>query len=189
MIKKCFRLFNSIIINNIKMLLIKIFSFNKLKFKFKNIISPYNTIDIQGDGIIVLGKMINMPSKSLIGVREKGKLRVGNNTFINSNCQIVAHKRIEIGNDVCIGPNTVIMDHDHLYSNKGVDKKKFVSKDIIIEDGVWIGANCVILKGTKICKNSVIAAGSVVNFEVPENTILIQKRSNLIKKINSEKQD
>lgn len=39
--------------------------------------------------------------------------------------------------------------------------------EVIIEDEVWIGANSVVTKGTKIGKHSVIAAGSLVNKDVP----------------------
>lgn len=184
MIRKMIRLFNSLIINNIKFLFIKLFHFNGFKFSFNNIISPLNTFDIQGKGKIFLHKKLNIPTKSLLGVREEGILEINDGTFINNNCQVIAHQKITIGKNVCIGPNTIIMDHDHKFGKEGVQKKQFNSKEIIIEDGAWIGANCVILKGSKIGKNSVIAAGSIVNCDVPDNTILIQKRENKLKKIN-----
>lgn len=184
MFKKVFRIFNSIILNNLKFLLIKIFHFKNFSYNINNIISPFNSIDIQGEGKILLKEKINIPSKSILGVREKGLLIIDSGSFINSNCQIIAHKKIVIGKNVCIGPNTVIMDHDHVFGKNGVEKKKFKSNDIIIEDGAWIGANCVILKGSIIRKNSVVGAGSVVSFEVPEGTILIQKRENILKTFN-----
>ncbi|MEC4727735.1 hypothetical protein HWQ46_19500 [Shewanella sp. D64] len=46
---------------------------------------------------------------------------------------------------------------------------KHSSKDVVIHDNVFIGANVVILKGTTIGKNSVISAGSVVSGEVKED--------------------
>ena len=180
MARKVLRLFSSLIINNIKLVIIKLFHFKHFKFSIKNIVSPINQIDIQDKGTIVLGTMLNIPAKSLLGVREKGLLKIDDGTFINTNCQVIAHKKIEIGKNVCIGPNTIIMDHDHVFGSHGVQKKTFKSKDIIIEDGAWIGANCVILKGTRIGKNSVIAAGSIVNCDVPDNKIFIQKRNNNI---------
>lgn len=183
MIRKITRLLNSLIINNFKFLIIKLFKMKRFKFRLKNIISPSNLIDIQDKGAIHLGWGVNIPSKSVFGVRESGILKINDRTFINSNCQIIAHKKIEIGKDVCIGPNTVIVDHDHVFGKNGVEKKNFKSKEITIGDGTWIGANCVILKGTKIGKNAVIAAGSIVNCDVPDNTIFVQKRENIMKQI------
>jgi maltose O-acetyltransferase len=46
-----------------------------------------------------------------------------------------------------------------------------ISKNIIIEDGVWIGANTTIIGGVTIGKKSIIAAGSLVNRDIPAYTI------------------
>lgn len=183
MIKKAIRLFNCLILNNIKFFLIKIFHINSFKYNFINLISPFCTIDIQDNGKIIFGKKCNILSNNVIGVRENGILNISDGVYVNQNCHIISHKKISIGKNVCIGPNTIIMDHDHVITSNGVNKKKFISKDIIIEDGVWIGANCTILKGAIIRKNSVIAAGSIVTSEVLENKILIQKRVNELKNI------
>ena len=51
--------------------------------------------------------------------------------------------------------NLKIIDQGHAKSKGG----------IVIEDNVWIGANCVLLDGTHIGEGSVIAAGSVVREE------------------------
>ena len=107
-----------------------------------------------------------------------GNIEIGNNCGINSNCYIVSHKNIKIGNNVIIGPNVVIVDHNHQFGKNGIESKKFKSDNIVISDGTWIGANVVILKGSKIGKNCVIGAGSTINFAVPDNTILVQKKEN-----------
>jgi len=49
----------------------------------------------------------------------------------------------------------------------GIEK----NKDVTIGKNVWIGAQCIILKGAQIGNNSVIAAGSIVNGPIPENVI------------------
>lgn len=48
----------------------------------------------------------------------------------------------------------------------------FSKGGIVIEDNVWIGANCVILDGVTIGTGSIIAAGSVVSRSVAPYTIL-----------------
>ena len=58
---------------------------------------------------------------------------------------------------------------------------KFRTESIEIGSNVWIGANSVILKGSRIGDNVVVAAGSIVKGEVPSGTVLIQKRINEIR--------
>jgi acetyltransferase-like isoleucine patch superfamily enzyme len=56
-------------------------------------------------------------------------------------------------------------------------KEHFLSSPVIIGDNVWVGANCVILRGTVIGDNCVIAAGSVVKGNVESNMLYYQERT------------
>lgn len=106
--------------------------------------------------------------------RGGGMIQFGAKCFVNRNCVIAAHERIEIGNNVTIGPGTYIYDHDH--DGKG----GYITKPVVIGDGVWIGANCIILKGVTIGKNTVIAAGCIITEDVASSCIIVQKRENTI---------
>ena len=53
---------------------------------------------------------------------------------------------------------------------------KYKTGSIEIGNNVWIGANTIILRGTKIGDNAVIAAGSIVKGEVPTGAVIVQKR-------------
>ena len=97
-----------------------------------------------------------------------GVLRIGDFVFANNNVSITAFNKITIGNHVKLANNVVIVDHDHDYMN-GNEGYKVGS--VVIEDGVWVGANSVILRDTHIGKNCVIAAGSVVKGNLPDNTV------------------
>lgn len=96
-----------------------------------------------------------------------GTFKIGHDCFFNQNVTITCLDLVEIGNHVQIGNNTVIVDHNHDYT-KG---SGFVCDHVIIENNVWIGANCVILPGVTIEEGAVIAAGSVVNKNIPAYTI------------------
>ena len=66
------------------------------------------------------------------------------------------------------------------------DRTDYVAtpKEVIIEENVWIGEKSIILKGTKIGKNSIIGAGSVVSGEVPDNVIFAGNPAREIKKLD-----
>jgi len=91
---------------------------------------------------------------------------------------------INIGNNVLIAMNTIIRTSDgHTIINKGTKEILNMTKDINIDDNVWIGTNCVILKGALISRNSVVGACSLVNkkFE-EENVIIAGSPARIIKK-------
>ena len=81
-----------------------------------------------------------------------------------------------------LSPNVQIYDHDHDYvCEGGIAKGKYITGPVEIGSNVWIGANCVILRGTKIGDNCVIGANSVVKGEIPANSVVYQKRENIMK--------
>lgn len=177
---KLIRAFKCLIINNIRFVIIKIFHFNSFKFNLKNLISPSTIIDIQGKGKIKLGKMVRTKNNCSIEVRDDGIIEIGNNVFMNNNVQITAHKKLTIKENTYIGPNVVIVDHDHMFSKDGIKPKEFKCEDVYIEKNVWIGANVVILKGVRVGENSIIGAGSIVTKSIDSNSIFLQNRINRI---------
>ncbi|KRE57659.1 acyltransferase [Paenibacillus sp. Soil750] len=155
--------------------LLKIFHFEKLSFSYLNVISPFAEITLDSGAFLKLGKPMRIKSGAKIRVREGAELSIGNNTYINHGCFIVSHKRITIGNNVQFGPNVLVYDHDHDF-RVGLINEEYLCSSVEIGDNVWVGANTVILRGTKIGDNSVIGAGSVIKGEFPKNTVIVQKR-------------
>lgn len=80
-----------------------------------------------------------------------------------------------------MGNNSSIYDNDHDYKTS---LSKYVSEEVLIGNNVWCGCNVVILKGVKIGDNTVIAAGTIVNEDIPSNSLVYQKNELVIKKIN-----
>ncbi len=130
-----------------------------------------SSIIIGKGGSIQLGKKI--VALEGLSLSSTGKLIIGDKCFFNKNCSIAAKERIEIGKECSIANNVVIVDHDHDYRH---DKNEFVMAPVKIEDRVWIGANCVILKGVTIGHDSVIAAGSVVRKTVLPKTLYYENK-------------
>ena len=89
---------------------------------------------------------------------------IGDNCKIQNNVSI--YKGVEIGSYVFIGPSTVFTND--LYPKvDGWNEDRIVKT--LVEDSVSIGANCTIICGVKLMKNSLIGAGSVVTKDVPMN--------------------
>lgn len=112
-----------------------------------------------------------------IRVENEGKLTIGRKCFFNHNISITCIENIQIGDECQFANNIVIIDHDHNYKRKSDNEKPLISTPISIGNHVWIGANCVILRGTIIGDHAVIAAGSIVKGIIEPNTVFIQKRN------------
>lgn len=98
--------------------------------------------------------------------------RFGKNVFVNINCYFMDGAKIEIGNNVFIGPYCGFYTANHpldpMKRNQGLEQ----ALPIKIEDDCWIGANVSIMPGVTIKKGSVIAAGSVVTKDVEANSLM-----------------
>jgi acetyltransferase-like isoleucine patch superfamily enzyme len=96
-------------------------------------------------------------------------INIGDRVFIGSRCEFNCSTKIMVGNDCLIAGNTTIVDTGHgMDRDMKINQQPVTCAEIIISDDVWIGANCVILKGVIIGKGSIIGAGSVVNKSIPE---------------------
>lgn len=105
---------------------------------------------------------------------KSGTIKIGENTRINGICMIGTNGgRIEIGNDVLIGPGAVVSTAHHNFDRLDVpiNSQGITNSPIVIEDDVWIGAHCTILGGAKIGAHSVIGANSLVNGEIPPYSV------------------
>lgn len=82
---------------------------------------------------------------------------------------------VVMGKYVMIGPELLITGDDHRFDAVGeaiIFSGRPPQRECIIEDDVWIGARAIILKGTRIGRGAVIAAGAVVVKDVAPYTIV-----------------
>ena len=101
---------------------------------------------------------------------EGGRLKIGDKCFFNTQVSITCMDEISLGDRCQIANNVVIVDHDHDYrAGWGV----YRTAPVVIGNDVWIGANAVILKGSRIGDGAVIAAGSVVRGEVAPRSLYL----------------
>ena len=113
----------------------------------------------------------------------KGELQLGKYILISPGTSIRSAQKIVIGDSTMIASDVTITDSDwhDIY-----DRTDYVAspKEVIIQENVWIGEKSLILKGSKIGKNSIIGAGSVVSGEVPANVIFAGNPAKQIKKLD-----
>lgn len=173
-------------IATLKFIVLKVEKGNNFKAKFPAVLSPLTEISMTNKSSLCVGKMLKMHNGSKIRTRNGGNLVIGNNFSMNNGCVITAYDEIKIGENVMLGPNVLIYDHDHDYKAKGgVFSLKYKTTPIVIGNNVWIGANSIILRGTSIGNNCVVGAGCVLKGEYPDNSIIVQKRNTEITSYNT----
>jgi maltose O-acetyltransferase len=140
----------------------------------------YNWAGIKiGKGSLILGSMeISGQGKPW------QKLNIGENCQITSPFYADLNDTITLGNHVAIGHHTVMitMNHDFSCEHKRCGAGSFAP--IVIEDGAWLGACVTVLPGVTIGKGSVVAAGAVVNKNVPPNCLVGGIPARVIKSLN-----
>lgn len=133
----------------------------------KKVVFPTSFRLDKNSKIIVKGHF-DIHEGASIGIEENASLILGSG-YINNRLNLVCHENIKIGNGVIISSGVTIRDSDgHTLIEPGFIK----TKPITIGNHVWIGTNAIILKGVKISDGSIIAAGAVVNKDVPENVLV-----------------
>lgn len=163
--------------------------YNGIRFvgnpEYKNLIAiePSAKISKSKNAKLEVGKKFRARYNVEINVRDRASVKIGHDVFMNSGCIITAREKVVIGDNTIFGPNVVVYDNDHLIRDGKVIDNDFVTEPVIIGSNVWIGAGAIILKGSHIGDNCVIAAGSVVKGKIESNNLVIQKRNTTLKPI------
>lgn len=128
-------------------------------------------------GCDFLGKAIIEPYCRLSG---DPKIIIGNNFYLNAYCHLLGN--ISFGDNVMVGPKTVIWGRDHgMVLGSPMNSQPHIKADIKIGSDVWIAANVTILKGVTIGNGAVIGAGAVVTKDIPEYAIAVGNPARVVK--------
>ncbi len=151
------------------------------------------------DSKIIIGSGTHIRAELLI-FANGGKISIGDNCYVGEGSRIWSANEVRIGNNVLVSHNVNIIDSDsheinHLERaasykallSKGHPKEKINvnTAPIIIEDYVWISYNVCILKGIKIGKGAIVAAGSVVTKDVSDFSVVAGNPAKEIKRIEN----
>lgn len=128
-------------------------------------------------GIWQVSGTVNFKGRAGIGhgskISVRGTLTFGTDFNMTAESTIVCAHEITFGDDCLLSWDILVMDTDEhpLYNKEG--KRVNPDRPIVAGNHVWIGCKCVLLKGTNVPDNTVVAAGTLLksSFE-GENTVI-----------------
>ena len=140
-------------------------------------VSPLADIEdsVRGTRIVIGAHSVIDSFVKVKPVGGSGDLLIGEHVVINSGCVLYTGHGIKIGNHVAIAANCTFAPVNHAYKDKSrpIREQGFLpgKGGIVIEDDVWIGANCVFLDGAILRRGCVLGAGSIVRGELAAYTV------------------
>ena len=125
---------------------------------------------VRPNGRLVINGAVRLLSGATLQVQQNASIDIGQ-AYINHDATIIAANNMKLGNGLLISRNVTIFDSDfHTILDKDGNQINTI-KNIEIGDHVWVGVNATLLRGTKIGKGAVIAAGAVVGGKIKEGTM------------------
>jgi putative colanic acid biosynthesis acetyltransferase WcaF len=149
-----------------------IFAFNGLKVFFLKRFGAK-----VGKGVII---------KPSVNIKYPWMLSIGNNTWIGERVWIDNLAQVHIGNNVCISQGAFLLCGNHNYKKVAFDLEV---GEIIVEDGVWIGAMAVVCPGVTCYSHAVLSVGSVATANLEKYSIYqgnpaVKVRERIFEKVN-----
>ena len=132
-------------------------------FVIKNNLNPFSSYRIFvlklfgakiGKGVII---------RPGVSVKYPWKLQIGDNTWIGENVWIDNLSNIIIGKNVCVSQGAMLLSGNHNYKKTSFD---LISKEIIIDNGSWVGAKSIVCGGVKLDSHCVLSVGSVASSDL-----------------------
>lgn len=112
-------------------------------------------------------------------------IELGENFYSNHNLVILDGNKVKFGDNVFIAPNCSFYTAGHPLDVETRNQGLEYAKPITVGNNVWIGGNVCVLPGVTIGDNVVIGAGSIVNKDIPSNTVAVGNPCKVIKEIKN----
>lgn len=140
------------------------------------------SVSFCGTTPITVGKKCDLRHCSILSPGH-GSILIGENSSIGAFNYIDGNGDVEIGDNVRIGPHCAIYSANHTFDDitKNISSQSLSYGKVTLENNIWIGSHAVILAGVTIGEGSVIAAGFVVNRDVPPYSIVAGVPAKVIK--------
>ncbi len=106
--------------------------------------------------------------KPAVRVKYPWHLEIGNDCWIGEDCWIDNLTNVQIGNNACISQGAYLCTGNHDWSDPRFGLR---TEPIQLGEGSWAGAKCILMPGTMLGRNAIVAAGAVVKGWVPDSEI------------------
>ncbi len=135
---------------------------NRLEVGDRSTFEAFCRVQLQG-GTIRLADDVHV--RDLVLLKTKSALEVGEGTVLSRGVHVHATAGVTIGAHGAIGERASFIDSDHTVADdpEPVLQRALKAEPIVLGRNVAVSANCVLLRGTRIGENAVVAAGAVVN--------------------------
>lgn len=143
-----------------------------------------NYFGTDGKSQIIFNGCVDISKGCCLKAINNGIITIGNQVSLNANCKVFCKKGIKISDNALLGWNCTLNDGDgHIIYN---DKKDIINqnKSIFVGQGVWLGAEVTLLKGSYIPNNCVVGYGSIVTKKFNIENCIIAGYPAKIKKEN-----
>lgn len=161
----------------------------KREYGFNNVFIANNArINIENKDLSNISVGQNVQIYGDINIFKSGSFKIGKNSFVGEFSKIFVFSNIEIGDNCLISHGVTVMDSDthskdfqeradEYYNNvvKGIQRdpnNMVVANPTKIGNDVWIGCNSIILKGVTIGDRAIIGAGSIINTDIPCDSVV-----------------
>ena len=158
---------------------VKIKNKKKISFNGSATIEDGCFIEALSKGGMKVGNNFSLGKNSIIEctgvIRELGEeLVIGDNVGIAANAFIAVRGKTKIGKDTIFGPGVSIHSENHNFESldKPIRLQGATRKGVTIGEDCWIGSKAIILDGVNIGNHVIVAAGAVVNKDVPDYAIV-----------------
>jgi putative colanic acid biosynthesis acetyltransferase WcaF len=108
-----------------------------------------------------IGKGVNI--KPRVHVKYPWNLNIGEFTWIGEDVWIDNLVKVDIGSNVCLSQGAMLLTGNHNYKKTTFD---LMVGEIVLHDGVWIGAKAVVCPGVTCHEHSVLSVGSIANSDL-----------------------
>jgi putative colanic acid biosynthesis acetyltransferase WcaF len=115
-----------------------------------------------GDGVVL---------RSRLRVRFPWKLTIGDRSWIGEDVWLHNQDQLSIGADAVVSQGTFITTGSHAHRRD----MALITKPVVIGDGAWVTARCVVLGGSRIGVSALVTPNTVVNGDVPDGMVFGQE--------------
>ena len=125
---------------------------------FLNPLNPFSSLKVSLLRLFGASIGVGVLIKPGVNIKYPWHLVIGDNCWIGEKVWIDNLTTITIGSNVCISQGAMLLTGNHNYKSKTFD---LLVNEIVLEDGVWIGAQSTVCPGVKVHSHAVLAVGSV----------------------------